>query len=500
MQDAMNILKRLFNLSITIVIFLGCGSALKAQSGHYSASSLSMGGTGTAYLDTYHANFVNPANLILNNGDKPSMSLGLLGGLSATAGGPLLNISAYNKHFTTGEVVNAERALDDWFGTRATNSRRMGLELDIIPIAGAWRGENIGFSLALRNRTFFSGSVNRGYAEVALSGVTQERFGDPKPVDFSTKAVAFSEVSAGFSYKILELPSLAFAENIKIYGGIAPKYIIPHYTSSIDFNSTLQVADRKVVHDFEYTFQTVGELTSQFRQYHDDSQDENFDGSLNDYVEPNAGNFSAVQGSGFGVDLGGTIEMDLAGPMAQVFSWIGGPKSLRVGLSVTDIGSISYDKNAGSFTANDTFTWDGVDLDDGFDDALSDSIRKEIYLNYEPGTEDKIVEKLPTKINLGGHLQLGKLAFALDFSKGVNEQGMNSPRVALGLGAEYKLFNIIPFRAGYRTGGLTSSSITFGTGLELRNFEFTVGGLTVPNSENRGSGIGGAWSGLVLRF
>lgn len=494
-------LKQFLIFFLMIGFSVACVTAVKAQSGHFSAASLSMGGTGTAYLDTYHANFVNPANLMLNSGSKPSTSFGLVGGISATVGGPLLNISAYNKHFTTGEVVNAEDALNDWFGTASANTKGMGMELDLIPVAGSWRGENMSFSLALRNRTFFSGSANRGYAEVILSGITQEHFGDPKPVNFSSKAVALSEVSAGFSYKILKLPTLfGFAENVKIYGGIAPKYMIPHYTSSIDFNSTLQVTDKQVVHNFEYTFRTIGDLTSQFGQYYDDSQNENFDGSLGDYVEPDATNLTAVQGSGFGIDLGGTVEMDLSGPAAQAFSWIKGPKSLRVGLSVTDIGSISYDKDAGSFTANDTFTWDGIDLEDGFDDALSDSIRKEIYLNYEPGSDDKIVEKMPMKMNLGGHLQLGKLAFALDLTKGFNDVGMNSRRVALGIGAEYKFFNILPLRAGYRTGGLTSSSVTFGTGLELRNFEFTFGGLTVPDSKNRGSGIGGAWSGLVFRF
>lgn len=497
----MIMLKRLFVLFVTIGIVLCLGTTLKAQSGHYSASSLSMGATGTAYLDTYHANFVNPANLMLTNGDKPSASFGLLGGISATAGGPLLNISAYNKHFTTGQLVNSQQALDDWFGTDPSVDTRLGLELDIIPVAASWRGDEMGFSLAFRNRTFFSGAVNRGYAELILAGISQERFSEPKPVNFSMKAVALSEVSAGFSYKVLELPALPFlGENVKIYGGIAPKYIIPHYTAGLDFNSTLQVTDNEIIHDFDYTFQTVGELTSQFRQYRSDSQNEDFDGSLGDYVEPDGDAFTAVQGSGFGVDLGGTIEMDLAGPAAQVFSWIGGEKSLRVGLSITDIGSVSFTDDAGSFSADDSFTWDGLDLEDGFDGALADSIRNDIYLNYQSGNEDKVVEKLPTKLNLGGQLQLGKLAFALDFSKGVNDQGMNSRRVALGLGAEYKLFNFIPLRAGYRTGGLMSSSITFGSGIELRNFELTLAGLAVPNSEKNGSGMGGAWSGLVFRF
>lgn len=55
--------------------------------------------------------------------------------------------------------------------------------------------------------------------------------------------------------------------------------------------------------------------------------------------------------------------------------------------------TLHYTKDAGSFSANDTFRWEGFDLRDGFDDALADSIRSKIYLNYEPGNEDKIVKK-----------------------------------------------------------------------------------------------------------
>lgn len=495
----MNFFKRSFTLIIVFAVVSGWGSAM-AQSGHYSAASLGMGGTGTAYLDTYHANFVNPANLMLNSDSKPSTSIGFLGGISATAGGPLANISVYNDYFTTGGVVNSQEALNAWFGTEAGNSRRLGMELDIIPLAGSYRTDNMSFSLALRNRTLVSSSMNKGYARLLLSGISQDAFGDQTPVDFASKGVVFSEVSAGFSYKLLELPSLpGIGENVKLFVGAAPKFIIPHHTSSIDFNSTLEVNSDEIVHDFQYTFKTVG-LASQFQEYYEASQAENFDGSLGDFIEPGADSFVGVQGTGFGIDLGGTIEMDLAGPLKSVFSWAKGPKKLRVGLSITDIGSISYQENAGSFSADETFTWDGVDFNDGFDEAFADSLANQIYLNYEPGNEEEIVEKLPTKVNLGAQLKLGKLGFAFDLQKGLNEAGMNSERVALGVGLEYKLLNIIPLRAGYRTGGLTSSSFTFGTGIELRNFELTLAGLTVPNSRNRGTGIGGAWSGLVFRF
>lgn len=497
----MNFSKRLICLLFIIGVAVGWGSVAKAQSGHYSAVSLSMGGTGTAFIDTYHANFINPANLMLNSDSKPSTSLGILGGISATAGGPLANISVYNNYFTTGQTVNADAALNDWFGKSPSSTKRMGLELDVIPLAGAWRGEKMSFSLALRSRSLFSGSMNRGYAEVLLSGIGPDKFSEPTPVNFKSKGVVMNEISAGFSMQLVELPSLpGIGKNVKLYVGAAPKYIVPQYTSGIDFNSTLQVTDNKIIHNFQYTFQTVGKLTSQFKDYYKASQADNFDGSLGDFVEPDGSDFTEVQGSGLGLDLGATVDMDLAGPLAGAFSWLKGPKKLRVGLAVTDIGSISYDNNAGSFTANDTFTWDGFDFKDGFNSAVTDSIQKQIYLNYQPGNKDKITRKLPTKVSLGAQLQAGKLALALDLKKGLNDVGMNSQRLAVGIGAEYKLFNFVPLRAGYRTGGLTSSSITFGTGVEFKNFEFTVAGLTVPNSENRGSGIGGAWSGLVLRF
>ena len=480
---------------------MGWGLDSRAQSGHFSAASLGMGGTGTAFMDGYHANFRNPANLMLDDGDSPAVSVGILGGLTAVTGGPLMNISVYNRHFTSGQTVDADKALNEWFGSDPAASRRMGMELNVVPLGVSWRGDNIAFSLALRNRVLLSTELNRGYAEVILAGVSQERFGEPKAVNFSSEAVMFSEVSVGTSIKILEFPSLAgIGKNVKVFAGVAPKYIIPNHTSSFGLNSTLQITSSEVVHDFRYTLQTVGSLTDQFREYREASRADNFDGALGDFVDPQGSDFTEIRGHGFGVDLGGTVQMDLAGPLGAFFSWIKGPKKLSVGISLTDLGSVSYTDKAGSFTAEDTFVWDGVDFEDGFDDALADSISQDIYLNYEPGDKEEISRKLPTKLNLGGHLQLGKLSLALDLGKGLNESGMNSRRLSMGFGVEYALFNFLPLRAGYRTGGLTSSSLSVGTGLDFRNFELTVGALAVPDSENNGSGLGGAWSGLLIRF
>jgi len=494
--------KRISILIVLISAFAGWATIAEAQSGHYSSASIGMGGTGTAYVDGYHANFVNPGNLMLNRESKPSMTVGILGGVSAFTGGPLMNVSVYNDYFTGGQTVQAQEALDAWFGSDPGNARRMGLELNVVPVGVSWRGENYAASLALRSRGLYSGSANRGYAEVMLAGISVDRFSDPKPVNFSSEAVLFSEISAGFSAKVLELPTLpGLGKNVRLYAGISPKYIIPQYSSGINFNSTLRVTDSQIIHDFDYTFQTVGQLTSQFQDYYEASQSSDFRADIGDFVEPDAANFSEVQGSGWGVDLGGTLEMDLAGPLKQAFSWIKGPKKLRVGLSILDLGSISYNNNAGEFSNRGTFNWEGVkDIEDGFSQALTDSISKEIYLNYQPGNKSTITKSLPTRMQLGSYLQVGKLSVALDLVKGFNDVGMNSKRLAMGIGAEYKLLSIIPLRVGYQTGGLTSSRITAGLGLELRNFEFTVGGMSVPNSQNRGSGAGAVWSGLLFRF
>ncbi|NGP88893.1 DUF5723 family protein [Fodinibius halophilus] len=496
----MNFLKRSLSLFIAVVIIGSWSNITWAQSGHFSSASLGMGGTGAAYIDTYHANFINPANLMLYGESKPNFGFGLIGGLSTTAGGGLVNIAAYNKHFTGGNVVNADAVLQDFFGSGADAVRGVGIEFDLIPFGAYWRGKKSSFSLAVRNRNLSNISINRGFAEVALAGVNRDRFGSAKPVNFSSEVVAFSEISAGYSMKLLQLPSLGFAKNIKLYAGIAPKYIIPHATSSIDFESTIEVTQDKIVQDFNYTFETIGSVTDQFKEFSKAKEQENFDGKLGDFIEPDESDFTEVEGSGFGFDLGGTVEMDLAGPLEAFFSWIKGKKKLRVGLSVTDIGSVTYTNNAGTFSNDSEFVWDGIDLDDGFSDAYQDSVANDIYLNYKAGNKEEIVKKLPTKVHLGSHLQLGKLAVALDFTKGMNKVGMNSKRLAMGFGVEYDFFNFLPLRAGYRTGGATSSSITAGTGLEFRNFEFSVGALMVPNSENRGAGYGAAWSGLLFRF
>jgi hypothetical protein len=51
-----------------------------------------------------------------------------------------------------------------------------------------------------------------------------------------------------------------------------------------------------------------------------------------------------------------------------------------------------------------------------------------------------------------------------------------------------------------RTGGNSSTAYSFGTGLNLRNFELTVAAMTVPDSQKNGTSQTVAFSGLIFRF
>lgn len=495
------------------------GSVL-AQSRHVSATSLGLGGGGTAYLNSYHANFVNPANLMLQNDTENNFTVGLLGGISSSGGGGLANIAVYNKYFTKGLTVTdqiASDALDKWFGTNPNKMQKAGLQLDFIPIGISTRGEDWSASLALRTRTLTYVGMNRGLAELGIYGLDGDIFSSGRPVNMSAEAMTFAEISAGYSMKILTMPNLfGIFENIKIFAGAAPKLLLGTNYSRMNFNSTLRIQRRddyieELRHNFAYSIETTGEVTKQLNEYYNDRQDSSQDPRLGDYVEPAASDFYEVKGSGFGLDLGVTAQMDFDLPV--VGSAFSGPERLRVGLSLTDLGSITFDKQFGRFMADDQLVWDGFKIDqeridnefngdegEYYNHVLADSIGKGVYGGFEPAEDQSVSKSLPSMLNFGAQLTLNKLSVSMDLGTGFVERGINSKRVSLATGIEYKLLGFLPLRVGMRTGGYSSTSYSAGIGLAFNSFEFSVAASSVPNSSSNGTNVGAAWSGLVFRF
>lgn len=501
------------NLRIIFTICFGLvATSLVAQSRHYNSATLGMGGGGTAYMDGYHANFLNPANLMIRHANRPKRSLGLVGGVGFRAGGSLLNIDVYNQYLTTGLTINGqvrEDMLNDWFGSDDSNTRELAATFSIVPFGFSNRGNKTAFSLATRVRTTQDLTVNRGFMELGFYGFDSGNFASEVPVNFNSRTLSFAEVSVGFA---MELPipltglveKLPFINGISIYAGAAPKYIVGIQSTELDFTSGLTVNaisgsnNGSIVHDFSYSLFTYGDLSDQLTAYAN-ARESDPDAKLDQFLDYNGSDIGTL-GSGFGLDLGVTAELDVSLPALGFF---GKKQVLRLSMSMTDLGSVNYDSKPSRINAAGIVTIDG-DIgdktpDDYFSD-LGDSLQNDVYGGFTSESVSAQKYDLPGMYNFGAALTLGKLTTTLDYGFGFNDVGTNSRRSALTLGAEYRLLGIIPIRFGTRIGGYSSSTYSAGIGLDLRFLELTFAGSTVANSGENGSSAAVAWSGLLIRF
>jgi len=502
--------------------FIATPDAGQSQSRHLTAQNIGLGGGGTAYQDLYHANFINPANLMLNHDRRPSVTVGLAGGIYSNVGGNLVNISTYNEYLTNGQVIDgpvADNMLDQWFGTDHASMRDFNADIGVIPLGMTYRRSNWSVSAASRVRVLGNSGYSRGFADLVFKGLDSEQFNEARQVNMNQEVLVYNEVSIGLATTILKRDHfLGFAENVRLHIGAAPKLLMSINYTRFNLDSSLRIQgataeqNAELNHNFRYTLQTAGQLSDQLKEYNTLRQNGS-DPKLGDFAEPSSKDFTSFKGTSLGVDVGATLEMDINNLSIFNIGPFRGDKKLRVGVSVTDIGSVSIDDRTRSFTAADNFTWNGIhydpnrideefDGDDGkyFESVLQDSVGNDIYGNFTTEEQSDIQKQLPTMLNAGTHLLLGKFSLMVDVGKGFSSNRPDAENIAFSFGTEYRFLNRIPLRAGYRTGGYTPTTYHAGTGIEFRNFEFSVGVASSTDSQKNGAGLGAAWSGLVVHF
>ncbi len=511
------ILSALFLLTLVF-----SAQSLDAQSRHLTHQSLGLGGGGTAYTDTYHANFVNPANLMLQNHNRPAISVGLAGGLYTQAGGSLVNISTYNEYLTSGRVIQGEVAedmLDQWFGVPSAGTRSASAEVGFIPLAASYRTEHAAYSIASRARVLASSAYSRGFADLFFRGLNTDVFAEGGNVSTTQEFAAFHEVSLGYSRVVMEWDDFyGIGRNARLYVGAAPKLLFAQAYSRINLGSVLTIQEATetegslVNHNFNYSVEAVGELSNQLQSYQQE-RDMGNRPPIEDFVELNSSDFSSIKGTSLGLDLGATLVMDIDHIDFFDYGMFRGDKKLIIGFSLTDLGALNFKSDARKISAADDFTWRGFTYDrefidsefDGdtnkyFESVLKDSIGQDIYANISTEDRSSFRVGLPAMMNIGSHLLLGRFGLMLDVGTGFVERGNNSKRMHMAVGTEYRFFGFLPLRTGVRLGGYSSKSYHIGTGLEFRNFEFSVAAASTRSSENNGGSIGVAWSGLAVHF
>jgi hypothetical protein len=166
--------------------------------------------------------------------------------------------------------------------------------------------------------------------------------------------------------------------------------------------------------------------------------------------------FSDPVGKGTGVDVG------FSGQLLN---------GIRLAVSVTDIGKITWDKDI-----IETVGGDSVTITNPFTDLNNnDSIKTNIRGKNRPG--ETFTTPLPTALHVGMMVEAsqvpflkflpGNLLLAADYLQGFNESLGNTTKPRLSVGMEYRIIPLIPLRTGLSLGGGDTPRWAFGFGLDM---------------------------------
>jgi hypothetical protein len=173
--------------------------------------------------------------------------------------------------------------------------------------------------------------------------------------------------------------------------------------------------------------------------------------------------FPAPAGTGIGVDLG-------------VSAVIG--EYLTVGMSMTDIGSMTWRRNIEESVADGA-----IHLDDITSQAQRDSLENAVNGETRPGNTFSTC--LPTMFRVGASVELTKLKFfrrfmfgeltaACDFNKCIEPAPGIATTLRFSSGLEYRPIRQVHVRMGFTTGGLEGTAFAMGLGIHVGFFQLDL--------------------------
>jgi hypothetical protein len=178
--------------------------------------------------------------------------------------------------------------------------------------------------------------------------------------------------------------------------------------------------------------------------------------------DPEINPFLSPAGDGFGADIGFYFNLE---------------NSFNICLSVTDIGSINWNKNTALTASSACYT-----LNDIFNEEQQDSLKNKFKAVSEKA--GSFTTSLPTTIRFGASRQFnfkedgaypGALLVTFDIRQGLNNEPGNSKKTNISFGGEWKPINWAPaIRTGFSFGGLLGFHWGFGLGISSGCLEFNL--------------------------
>ena len=173
----------------------------------------------------------------------------------------------------------------------------------------------------------------------------------------------------------------------------------------------------------------------------------------------NVSPFLTPAGTGFGLNLGFAAQLD------SIWTF---------GLSITDIGSVSWDNEPVTYEANGSYL-----ISDVTDSTMSDSL--EAALEPIGSYSDGFTSSLPTVLRLGASFRLdrflkgnfpGEMLLVFGYNQGFNNSLNNTTNPLVSLGCEWKPISVFQLRTGLVFGGFDGFAWSLGLGIDASIVEF----------------------------
>jgi hypothetical protein len=181
--------------------------------------------------------------------------------------------------------------------------------------------------------------------------------------------------------------------------------------------------------------------------------------------------FPTPAGTGVGLDFG------INAKLSDFFS---------IGFALTDIGSITWNKNAAEYSTNKALYIDDITNKDQVD-TLTDHLTGKNSGKYV----NSFSTQLATALHLGCALELTNLLLAFDYNQGFNDQPGNSTIPRFSVGTEWiPKWWVLEFRTGISAGGYEKFNWGAGLGLNFGLLELNFGSpdfqyVFAPNDTKR---------------
>ncbi|MEM7036030.1 MAG: DUF5723 family protein [Bacteroidota bacterium] len=433
---------------ILLVCLLGCGFLAQAQHEMSAFTATGRAGVSTTMVRDYQSLGINPANLGMirntnNTLEKPKIVSFGIGEFAISVHSDALSKDALGRNLFSLNALSGGGDSLDWAAKAqaALDFADKGVELaaDVLGAGVAITPSRAvgGFAIGVRDRFKSSFRFNTDAADLFFNGYNASYFDSTAVINgdtvgFATQPLTLTGLFNGSRFSLNWYRELHFAygrvlldeESVKIYAGVGAKYIMGMGYMDVDVREGFSA------------FSALGPV---------------FDIDYGANTSPSSvgtGGGSTV-GTGLGIDAGITLSF-------------GAEEQFKVGASITDLGSITWDGNV--YTANDTIlpslTDNGIDSYNLVDE-IEEFGAQTNFVQWAGTQEVKV--SLPTLLRFGASYRVvDQLELSADMVVPFSESAASLDKALFAFGVDVRPISAIRISTGLSTGAEFGMGIPVG--------------------------------------